>query len=112
MPIRIGTSEISSGFSKGEGKSPDGPRLPIGVGGGQVVLDSQLQNPLGLQGQDELVIRTFCRSHLFSSGCLHSLPISCLHQYIRADKRGVWVDHASSNAGPKSDRALLHVQSQ
>ena len=53
MPIRIGTSEISSGFSKGEGKSPDGPRLPIGVGGGQVVLDSQRQaDPSRLQGQD------------------------------------------------------------
>ena len=25
---------------------------PIGAGGGQVVLDAQLQNPLGLQGQD------------------------------------------------------------
>ena len=32
-------------FLKGVGKRPDGPRLPIGVGGGQVVLDSQLQNP-------------------------------------------------------------------
>ena len=35
-----------------------------------MVLDSQLQNPLGLQGQDAPAIRTVCRSLLFSSGDL------------------------------------------
>ena len=56
MPIRIGTSEISGGFSKGEGKSPDGPRLPICAGGGQVLLDSQRQaDPSRLQDQDALI---------------------------------------------------------
>ena len=33
-----------------------------------MVLDSQPQNPLGLQGHDVLAIRTACRSLLFSSG--------------------------------------------
>ena len=33
-----------------------------------MVLDSQLQNPLGLQGQHAPAIRTVCRSLLFSSG--------------------------------------------
>ena len=30
-------------FLKGVGKRPNGPLLPIGAGGGQVVLDSQRQ---------------------------------------------------------------------
>ena len=68
MPTRGWASKISAGFLKGVGKRPNGPRLPIGAGGGQVVLDSQPQNPLGLQGHDVLAIRTACRSLLFSSG--------------------------------------------
>ena len=42
-------------FLKGAGKRPNGSRLPIGVGGGQVVLDSHVQTPLGLQAQEALV---------------------------------------------------------
>ena len=40
----------------GAGKSPCGPGFPCCQGGGQVVLDSQVQTPLGLQGQDALAI--------------------------------------------------------
>ena len=69
MPIRIGTSEIFSGFSKGVGKRPNGPRLPIGAVGGQVVLDSLLQTPLGLEDQDAPAVRKAYRRMLFSSGC-------------------------------------------
>ena len=40
-------------FLKGAKKRPYGPRLPIGAGGGQVVLYSKVQTPLGLQSRME-----------------------------------------------------------
>ena len=60
-------------FLKDMGNSPNGPRLPIGAEGGQVVLDSLLQNPLGLQDQDAPAVRKAYRRMLFSSGCLSCL---------------------------------------
>ena len=42
---------------KDMGKRPNGPRLPIDVEGGQVVLDSLLQTPLGLQDQDAPAVK-------------------------------------------------------
>ena len=44
-------------FLKDMGKRPNGPRLPIGGVGGQVVLDSLLQTPLGLQDQDAPAVK-------------------------------------------------------
>ena len=60
-------------FLKDMGKRPNGPRLPIDAEGGQVVLDSLLQTPLGLQDQDAPAVRKACRRMLFSSGCLSRL---------------------------------------
>ena len=64
-------------FLKDMGKRPNGPRLPIGAEGGQVVLDSLLQPPLGLQDQNAPAVRKACRRMLFSSGCL-----KCLNQAV------------------------------
>ena len=55
------------------GKRPNGPRLPIDAEGGQVVLDSLLQTPLGLQNQDATAVKKAYRRMLFSSGCLNRL---------------------------------------
>ena len=56
-------------FLKDMGKRPNGPRLPIGAEGGQVVLDSLLQTPLGLRDQDAAAVKKAYRRMLFSSGC-------------------------------------------
>ena len=56
-------------FFKDMGKRPNGPRLPIDAEGGQGVLDSLLQTPLGLEDQDAPAVRKAYRRMLFSSGC-------------------------------------------
>ena len=52
-------------FLKDMGKRPNGPRLPIDAEGGQVVLDSLLQTPLGLQDQDAPAVKSLQKDAVF-----------------------------------------------
>ena len=63
---------------KGVGKRPNGPRLPIGAVGGQVVLNSKLQTPLDLQDQDAPAVKKpaeACCFHQAGSVAKTQLPL-------------------------------------
>ena len=89
-------------FLKDMGKRPNGPRLPIGAEGGQVVLDSLLQTPLGLQDQDAPAVRKAYRRMLFSSGCSSCLnPAGCTNTSVWRSARTAFA-HAEGGGGQQA----------
>ena len=70
-----------------------------------MVLDSQLQTPLGLQDQDAPAVRKTCRSVLFSSDCLSCQnPAAVTKRSVRRSLRTAFA-HAGGQSSAISEQA-------
>ena len=67
-----------------------------------MVLDSQLQTPLGLQDQDAPAVRKAYRRMLFSSGCSSCLnPAGCTNKSVWRSARTAFA-HAEGGCGQQA----------